>query len=147
MKLDVKAMAIALGLAWGIVAMFLVGVGNLIVPPMARHFWKWQPPFIRDTQPRRALARSSLVRSMGWWTAPLAAQSLPGSTIASSRPDPARDRATPPHPLLSQNALDPFFDGIKQATEGAFLLFLCFLGVNRLTLPCCFTRILRCAFL
>ncbi len=33
MKLDVKAMAIALGLAWGIVAMFLVGVVNLIVPP------------------------------------------------------------------------------------------------------------------
>ena len=38
MKLDVKAMAIALGLAWGIAAMFLVGVVNLIVPPYGQGF-------------------------------------------------------------------------------------------------------------
>ncbi len=38
MKLDVKAMAIALGLAWGIVAMFLVGVANLMVPTYGQVF-------------------------------------------------------------------------------------------------------------
>ncbi len=38
MKLDVKAMAIALGLAWGIAAMFLVGAVNLMVPPYGQVF-------------------------------------------------------------------------------------------------------------
>jgi len=30
MRLDIKAMALALGLTWGVLAMFLAGLGNLI---------------------------------------------------------------------------------------------------------------------
>lgn len=38
MKLDVKAMAFALGLIWGILAMFLCGLANLIWPDYGKAF-------------------------------------------------------------------------------------------------------------
>ncbi|MFQ6023604.1 MAG: hypothetical protein ACE5NW_12875 [Acidiferrobacterales bacterium] len=38
MKLDIKAMAITLALVWGILAMFLVGVANLIWPNYGQAF-------------------------------------------------------------------------------------------------------------
>jgi hypothetical protein len=38
MKLSVKGMAIALGLIWGILAMFVPGLANLIWPTYARAF-------------------------------------------------------------------------------------------------------------
>jgi ABC-type phosphate transport system permease subunit len=38
MKLDVKAMAITVGLLWGILAMFLTGVANLIWPAYGKAF-------------------------------------------------------------------------------------------------------------
>lgn len=38
MKLSIKGMAITLGLLWGILAMFLTGVANLIWPTYARAF-------------------------------------------------------------------------------------------------------------
>lgn len=38
MKLDVKAMAIAIGLLWGIVAMFLTGLANMIWSGYAQGF-------------------------------------------------------------------------------------------------------------
>jgi len=34
MKLDVKAMAIAFGIWWGVLGIFLVGLINLIWPPL-----------------------------------------------------------------------------------------------------------------
>jgi hypothetical protein len=38
MKLDVKAMALTVGLVWGVVIMFLVGLGNLIFPGYGQPF-------------------------------------------------------------------------------------------------------------
>jgi len=38
MKLSVKAMAISLALIWGVLAMFLTGVANLLWPGYARAF-------------------------------------------------------------------------------------------------------------
>ena len=38
MKLDIKAMSITVGLIWGVLAMFLVGVANLIWPAYGRAF-------------------------------------------------------------------------------------------------------------
>ncbi len=38
MKLDIKAMAITLGLVWGILAMLLTGVANLVWPPYGEAF-------------------------------------------------------------------------------------------------------------
>ncbi len=38
MKLDTKAMSITVGLIWGVLAMFLVGVANLIWPAYGRAF-------------------------------------------------------------------------------------------------------------
>ena len=38
MKLDVKAMAITIGLVWGILVMFAVGVANLIWPNYGQAF-------------------------------------------------------------------------------------------------------------
>ncbi len=38
MKLDIKAVAITLGLVWGLLAMFLTGVVNLIWPPYGQAF-------------------------------------------------------------------------------------------------------------
>ena len=38
MKLNVAAMAIATGLAWGVLAIFLTGVGNLIWPGYGQPF-------------------------------------------------------------------------------------------------------------
>ncbi|MFQ5755677.1 MAG: hypothetical protein ACE5H7_06215 [Acidiferrobacterales bacterium] len=38
MKLDIKAMSITFGLIWGVLAMFLVGVANLIWPAYGRAF-------------------------------------------------------------------------------------------------------------
>lgn len=38
MKLDVKGMAITLGLVWGVLAMFVTGVANLIWPGYGRAF-------------------------------------------------------------------------------------------------------------
>lgn len=38
MKCNVKALALALGLVWGILAMFLVGITNLIWPSYGKPF-------------------------------------------------------------------------------------------------------------
>ena len=38
MKLDVKAMAISLGLIWGVLAIFLVGLANMIWPGYGQAF-------------------------------------------------------------------------------------------------------------
>ena len=38
MKLDIKAVAITLGLVWGLLAMFLTGVVNLFWPPYGQAF-------------------------------------------------------------------------------------------------------------
>ena len=38
MKLDVKAVAITLGLLWGLLAMFLTGIANLIWPGYGQAF-------------------------------------------------------------------------------------------------------------
>jgi hypothetical protein len=38
MKLSVKGLAIAMGLIWGVLAMFVIGVANLVWPPYARAF-------------------------------------------------------------------------------------------------------------
>jgi hypothetical protein len=38
MKLNVKALAIASALIWGVLAMFLTGLANLIWPPYGRAF-------------------------------------------------------------------------------------------------------------
>ena len=38
MKLDIKAMAISVGLIWGILAMFLVGLANLLWPGYGQAF-------------------------------------------------------------------------------------------------------------
>jgi len=38
MKLDIKAMSITVGLIWGVLAMFLVGVANLMWPAYGRAF-------------------------------------------------------------------------------------------------------------
>ena len=38
MRLNVKAMAISLGLIWGVLAMFLVGAANLIWPSYGQAF-------------------------------------------------------------------------------------------------------------
>ena len=38
MKLDIKAMSITLAFIWGILAMFLTGVANLIWPPYGQAF-------------------------------------------------------------------------------------------------------------
>ncbi|MBI3457482.1 MAG: hypothetical protein HY002_17015 [Candidatus Rokubacteria bacterium] len=38
MKLDVKGMAITFGLVWGVLAMFVTGVANLIWPGYGRAF-------------------------------------------------------------------------------------------------------------
>lgn len=38
MKLDIKGMAITLGLVWGILAMFLTGIANLIWPSYGQAF-------------------------------------------------------------------------------------------------------------
>jgi hypothetical protein len=38
MRLDVKAMAITAGLVWGVLAMFLIGLGNLICSDYGQGF-------------------------------------------------------------------------------------------------------------
>ncbi len=38
MKLDIKAISITVGLIWGVLAMFLVGVANLMWPAYGRAF-------------------------------------------------------------------------------------------------------------